>query len=59
MRHLLGYFLYLLAIAITGVVVAVKYFSFGGAPGVTSVIMNDSTRSLLVALVLSLVARWV
>jgi type III secretory pathway component EscR len=57
MRHLLGYVLYLAAIAITALVVAAKYFNFGYPP-VTPLLMSDPTRSLLVALGLSFVARW-
>lgn len=59
MRHLLGYILYLLAVAITVLVVAGKYFGFTGVPQVMSVVMSDPARSLLTALVLSFVARWV
>lgn len=58
MRGLLGYILYIVAIAITVLVIGAKYFSLNLQP-VTGILMADSTRSLLVALLLSFVARWV
>ena len=58
MRNLLGYVLWLLAVAITGVVVAVKYFSFG-LPAGTGWLMTDPARSLLIAIGLSLISKWV
>ena len=58
MRGLLGYILYGLAIAITGLVIASKYFGVS-LPPVTGMLMSDPARSLLVALLLSFIARWV
>ncbi len=58
MRGLLGYILYIVAVAITVLVIGAKYFSLNLQP-VTGILMADSTRSLLVALLLSFVARWV
>ncbi len=58
MPRMLGYLCYLLAIAITVLVIGAKYFSLN-VPQVTSVLMSDSTRSLLIALLLSFVARWI
>ena len=58
MRGLLGYVLYLLAIVITVLVVAAKYFGVSVQP-VTGLLMNDPARSLLIALLLSFIARWV
>ena len=57
MKIRIGDLLYVVAIAITAVVVAAKYFSFGISP-VTGWIMADSTRSLLIALVLAILSRW-
>ena len=56
--RLLGYILYLLAVAITVLVIAGKYFGVHVAY-VDGAIMGDPARSLLVALLLSFVARWV
>jgi len=58
MRGLLGYILYIAAIVITALVIAAKYFSFGYPP-ITPMLMNDPARSLLIALLLSFIARWV
>ena len=58
MRGLLGYILYVLAIAITVLVIAAKYFGVV-LPPVTGPLMSDPARSLLVALLLSFIARWV
>jgi hypothetical protein len=53
----LGYLLYIVAIAITVLVVAAKYFGVSFPP-VTAWVMQDSTASLLAALVLALISRW-
>lgn len=58
MRNLLGYILYLLAVAITVLVIGAKYFGLN-LPPVTGMLMSDAARSLIIALALSLVARWV
>ena len=58
MRGMLGYILYLLAIAITVLVVAAKYFGVSIQP-VSGILMSDPARSLLIALLLSFIARWV
>ncbi len=58
MRGLLGYILYLLAIAITVLVIANKYFGVD-LPPVTAILMKDAAQSLIIALVLSFIARWV
>lgn len=58
MRVSVGYLLYVIAIVITGLVVAAKYFGYSIAP-VTPWVMRDSTASLLLALVLALISRWV
>ena len=55
--RLLGYLLYLLAVVITVVVIAAKYFGVS-VPNVTAVVMRDPAQSLLGALLLSLVSRW-
>ncbi len=57
MRVSVGYLLYVIALVITGLVVASKYFHFAIAP-VTGWLMADSTASLLLALVLALLSRW-
>ena len=57
MRVSVGYLLYVIAIAITVLVVADKYFNYSIAP-VTPWVMHDSTASLLLALVLALLSRW-
>jgi hypothetical protein len=57
MRRVLGYILYLLALAITVLVVAAKYFNFGYPP-VTPLLMSDPTRSLLIALALAFISKW-
>ena len=53
----IGYLFYIVAIAITVLVVASKYFGVSISP-VTAWVMRDSTASLLAALVLSLISRW-
>jgi hypothetical protein len=58
MGRLLGYILYIVALAITGLVVAAKYFSFGYPP-ITPLLMKDPTLSLLVALALAFISKWV
>lgn len=57
MRVSVGYLLYVIAIAITGLVVASKYFAFS-VTTLTPLVMHDSTASLLLALVLALLSRW-
>jgi hypothetical protein len=57
MGRLIGYVLYLMALAITVLVVAAKYFNFGYPP-VTPLLMKDPSLSLLIALGLSLVSKW-
>ncbi len=58
MGRILGYVLYVLAITITGFVVAAKYFNFGYPP-VTPLLMSDPARSLLIALALAFISKWV
>ena len=58
MGRMLGYVFYLIAVAITVLVIGSKYFNFS-VPQVTGILMADSTRSLLIALLLSFIARWV
>ena len=58
MRGMLGYILYLIAVVITVLVIAAKYFGINVQP-VTGILMNDAARSLLIALLLSFIARWV
>jgi hypothetical protein len=58
MGRILGYVLYVLALAITGLVVAAKYFSFGYPP-VTPLLMKDPALSLLIALALAFISKWV
>ena len=57
MRASVGYLFYIVAIAITVLVVAAKYFGVS-VPPVTAWVMKDSTASLLAALVLALISRW-
>ena len=47
-----------LSLAITVLVVAAKYFNFGYPP-VTPLLMSDPTRSLLIALALAFISKWV
>ncbi len=54
---MLGTLLYLAAIAITALVIAAKYFGVV-VPNATAYIMRDPAQSLLVALAMSLAARW-
>jgi hypothetical protein len=58
MQRVLGYILYIIAIAITGLVVAAKFFSLGYPP-VTPLLMKDPANSLLIALALAFVSKWV
>ena len=57
MRLSVGWLLYGLAVVITLVVVAAKYFG-ASFPPVTGWAMRDPAQSLLVALALSFVARF-
>jgi len=57
MRVSVGYLLYVIAIAITVIVVLAKYNIYSIAP-VTGWVMHDSTASLLLALLLALISRW-
>jgi len=57
MRIAIGYVLYLLALLITAAVVASKYFGVT-IPSVTEFVMRDPSQSLLIALVLALVSKW-
>jgi hypothetical protein len=57
MRGSVGYLFYIVAIAITVLVVAAKYFGVS-IPPATAWVMRDSTASLLAALVLALISRW-
>jgi hypothetical protein len=57
MRLSVGYLFYIVAIVITVLVVAAKYFGVSVEP-VTAWVMRDSTASLLTALALSLISRW-
>ena len=61
MRGLLGYILYLLAVVITVLVIIAKYnlMPVPPIPGLTQFIATDHARALLVALLLSFIARWV
>ena len=54
----LGPILYVIALFITVIVVASKYFGIT-IPTATAYAMRDPAQSLLVALVLALVSRWV
>ena len=54
---MVGYLLYIVAVVITAVVIGAKYFGVS-IPNVTELLMRDPTQSLLGALALSLVARW-
>ena len=58
MRNLFGYVLWLAAIAITVVVVGAKFNLFQ-VPYATVALHKDDASSLLVAIALSLVAKWV
>ena len=55
--NIIGYVLYVLALVITVAVIAAKYFGVVLPPAVAFV-MNDPARSLLIALALSLVSKW-
>lgn len=58
MKITVSYLLYVIAIVITGLVVAAKYFDYS-VPVVSPLVMHDAAASLLVAIVLALVSRWV
>ena len=58
MKNILGYVLWLLAIAITIVVVLSKYNIYQ-TPTVSGRLMKDPALSLLIAIVLSLISKWV
>jgi hypothetical protein len=58
MRLSLGFVLYVLAILITVVVIAAKYFG-ASFPPVTAWAMRDPAQSLLIALALVFVSRYV
>ena len=55
--NIIGYVLYVLALVITVAVIAAKYFGVVLPPAVAFV-MNDPAQSLLIALALSLVSKW-
>ena len=57
MKNIIGYVLYLAAVIITVVVVATKYFGVSLPPSAAWV-MKDPAQSLLIALALALVSRW-
>ena len=57
MRLSVGWLLYVMAVVITAVVVAAKYFD-ASFPPVTAWAMRDPAQSLLIALALSFVARF-
>lgn len=54
----LGFLLWVLAIAIAGLVGAAKFFGVS-VPVVTGVVMQDSTLSMFIALALALISKWV
>ena len=54
---MIGYVLYAIGVIITIAVIAAKYFGVV-LPPPTNLVMNDPAQSLLVALALSLAARW-
>ena len=60
MGRLLGYVLYLLALAITVAVVMAKYnlMALPQVPVLTGFVTSDHARALLVALLLSFIAKW-
>ena len=53
-----GHAMYVIAIIITAVVVASKYFGVT-VPTVTAWAMRDAAQSLLIALALAFVSRWI
>ena len=57
MKNIIGYVLYLAAVIITVVVVAAKYFGVSLPPS-AALVMKDPAQSLLIALALALVSRW-
>ena len=57
MKTIIGYVFYLVAVIITVVVVAAKYFGVSLPPSAAWV-MKDPAQSLLIALALALVSRW-
>ena len=58
MKISIGHVLSVLAIIITVIVVAAKYFGVS-VPTVTAWAMRDPAQSLLLALALALISRWV
>lgn len=58
MRLSVGFVLYVIAVIITVVVVAAKYFG-ASLPPVTAWAMRDPAQSLLVALALSFLSRFI
>ena len=58
MKLSVGHVFYVVAIIITVLVVAAKYFGVS-VPTVTAWVMRDPTASLLLALALSLASRWI
>ena len=57
MKTIIGYVFYLAAVIITVVVVAAKYFGVA-LPPPTDWVMKDPAQSLLIAVALALVSRW-
>ena len=57
MKNIIGYVLYLAAVIITVVAAAAKYFGVSLPPSAAWV-MKDPAQSLLIALALALVSRW-
>jgi hypothetical protein len=57
MGRILGYILYLLALAITVLVIGAKYKLFQIVP-ISGILDKDHAQFLLIALFLSLVSRW-
>ena len=57
MKLSVGFVLYAVAVIITGLVIADKYFGYSFAP-LTPWVMRDATASLLLALALALLSRW-
>jgi Mg/Co/Ni transporter MgtE len=58
MNRSVGFVLYVIAVVITVVVVAAKYFGVS-LPPVTEWAMRDPAQSLLIALALSFIARFI
>ena len=57
MKRSAGHLLYIAAVSITALVIASKYFGVS-VPTATAWVMRDPTQSLLLALLLTFVARW-